>query len=81
MDTQTGDNRRLITFQPTDGLLAVLPYFDQYHHSATIWSPDSTHLVYTALDRAGIPGVWVIPISGGTPTQLAEGTQAFWSWK
>ncbi|GAB4578036.1 MAG: PD40 domain-containing protein [Anaerolineales bacterium] len=81
MDTQTGATRRLISFQPTDGLLTVLPYFDQYHHSATIWSPDSTQLVYTALNGNGGAGVWVVPADGGTPTRIADGTQAFWSWK
>jgi Tol biopolymer transport system component len=81
MDTQTGATRRLTSFQPTEGLLAVLPYFDQYHHSVTLWSPDSTQLVYTAFNGEGIPGVWVVPAEGGAPVQIADGMQAFWSWK
>ncbi|MCB9135764.1 MAG: PD40 domain-containing protein [Anaerolineales bacterium] len=81
MDTTTGATHRLITFQPTEDFLGILPFFDQYHHSATIWAPDSTALVYTAPNADGIPGVWVIPAAGGPPTQIANGTEAFWSWK
>lgn len=81
MDTTTGATHRLITFQPTEVLLGMLPFFDQYHHSDTIWSPDSTKLVYTAPNGDGTPGVWVIPAAGGAPAQIAEGTLAFWSWK
>lgn len=81
MDAQTGATQRLTTFQPTDAFLAIFPFFDQYHHSATLWSPDSEKLVYTAMSGTGEAGVWVIPAAGGAPIQIADGTLAFWSWK
>ena len=81
MDVQTGDTRRLAAFQPTDPFISILPFFDQYHHSATIWSPDSTKLVYPAINGEGEPSIWVIPAAGGIPTPIANGVQAFWSWK
>jgi len=82
MDVQTGATHSLTTFQPTDDFLSILPFFDQYHHSATLWSPDSTKLVYPALNGDNEAGVWVVQADGGTPPALlAEGTLAFWSWK
>jgi TolB protein len=81
MDIQTGATRRLTTFEPTDAFLSILPFFDQYHHSHTIWSPDSTQLVYTALSGENDSSVWVAQADGSLPVQIANGTLAFWSWK
>jgi Tol biopolymer transport system component len=81
MDVQTGTTRRLTAFEPTDAFLSILPFFDQYHHSHTIWSPDSTKLVYTALSGEENASVWVVEANRGAPIQLADGTLAFWSWK
>ena len=36
------------------------------------WTPDGAHLVYSS-DRAGPPGLWKLPASGGEPEQLAVG--------
>lgn len=50
LDATSGETRPALTFQPTDHFLRLLPYFDQYHQSLTIWSPDSRHLVIPAMD-------------------------------
>ena len=82
LDVKTGDNRELFPYQPTREFLNILPYFDQYHQSITIWSPDNANLVLSFLDQTGNPGIAIVAASGQLePRVLAEGYLAFWSWK
>jgi TolB protein len=82
LDVQTGESQRVTVFRPTETFLRVFPYFDQYHHSLTIWSPDSRYLVLSSFDNENDPGIWVIAASGSSgPRFLAQGEVAFWSWK
>jgi len=82
LDVISGENRELFTFKPTDQFLAVIPYFDQYHQSTTIWSPDSNNLVLSFLTSENNPGIAIVAASGQLePRLLAEGYLAFWSWK
>lgn len=82
LDVASGESREVVTFQPSESFLAVVPYFDQYHQSITIWSPDSNNLVISFIDQSGSPGLAVVPTSGITePRLLVEGTYAVWSWK
>jgi TolB protein len=82
LDVTTGKSRDLFTYRPTQQFLSVLPYFDQYHQSATIWSPDNNNLVLSFLDNSGKPGIAVVAASGKLePRLLAPGYLAFWSWK
>ncbi len=69
-------------FPPTRGFFSVLPYFDQYQRSSTMWSPDSRYVGFTALTADGSPGLFVAPADGNIkPRFLALGDQAFWSGK
>ena len=82
LDVTTGENHELFTFIPTQEFLGVLAYFDQYHQSNTIWSPDNNNLVLSFLDGDGQPGIAVVAASGQLePRLLAPGILAFWSWK
>ena len=82
LDVATGESRELFTYQPTEQFANILPYFDQYHHSVTIWSPDNNNLVLSFLTGDGNPGIAVAAASGQLePRLLAEGFLAFWSWK
>lgn len=81
-DLASGLSNEVASFKPTDEFLSVLTFFDQYQHSATIWSPDSRHLVLSALDNTGVPVISIVDAGGAAePVLLAEGTLAFWSWK
>lgn len=82
VDLRRGEDRVLVRFLPAPGFLTLLPFFDQYAQSLTLWSPDSTALVYSAY-RADDPfGVWVISIDGRTPPQrIADGDAPVWSWR
>ena len=82
VDIATGRTRLLARFTPTNEFVEIIPFFDQHHHSMTIWSPDSTHLVYTAASEDGDPVVWVVPADGSAPPKwMAEGVLAVWSFK
>ena len=78
----SGETRELFTYRPTQQFLSILPYFDQYHQSVTIWSPDNNNLVLSFMDNSGNPGIAVVAASGKLePRILAQGYLAFWSWK
>jgi len=80
VDVNSGESRELYTFRPTQQFAAILPYFDQYHQSATIWSPDDNNLVLSFLTSDGAPGIAVAAASGQLePRILAQGYLAFWS--
>jgi len=83
MDASNGSVRPVVPlFLPTERFLQVLPYFDQYHQSLTIWSPDSKNLVVSAYNGSEDPGIWVVAASGGLePRFIAPGWVGFWSWE
>ena len=82
LDVATGESRELFTYVPTEQFLNIIPYFDQYHQSVTIWSPDNNNLVLSFLDSEGNPGIAVVAASGQLePRLLTQGYIAFWSWK
>ena len=82
LDVATGESKELFTYQPTEQFANVLPYFDQYHQSVTIWSPDNNNLVLSFLSSNGSPGIAIVAASGQLePRLLTEGFLAFWSWK
>jgi hypothetical protein len=80
LDVKSGDSKELFTFRPSEQFTSILPYFDQYHHSATIWSPDSNNLVLSFLTTDGAPGIAIVAASGQLePRLLTQGYLAFWS--
>jgi len=80
-DLASGDTRKRGTFSPTDSFQQVLPFFDQYQHSGTIWSPDSKNLVLAGLDATGNPYIFIVAADSGKTQKIADGDFAFWSWK
>lgn len=82
IDVAKGESRELFTYRPTQQFLSILPYFDQYHQSVTIWSPDNNNLVLSFLGQSGSPGIAIVAASGNLePRLLAQGYLAFWSWE
>jgi Tol biopolymer transport system component len=82
LDTESGATHTIANFEPSQLLLTILPVFDQYQHSATLWSPDGEYLVLSAIGEDGAPGIWVVPASGRLPPRfITQGIIAFWSWE
>lgn len=81
-DPTDGSSRDVTTFRPTSDFLRILPFFDQYLRSTTIWSPDSRRLAIPGYDAAGRAMIFIVSADGSVePRPIAEGTLAFWSWK
>ena len=70
------------SFHPTDAFLSLVPYFDQYAQSLSLWSPDGRQLVYAEVDDSEAASIRVLDTT--QPNQparrLASGTFAAWSW-
>ncbi|MCZ6535617.1 MAG: hypothetical protein V3U95_01835 [Dehalococcoidia bacterium] len=86
-----GEPWELVKFAPSAELLAMIGFFDQYAHSHSLWSPDSTRLVFaggagreTGETNGASPNVSSIYVintePGSLPRKIASGSLAFWSW-
>ncbi len=81
VDAESGEVSRLTSFRPTEAFLNVLPFYDQYQRSNTIWSPDGSSLAYTAELPSGGSTVFALPAESGSQAEvLGRGKLAFWSW-
>jgi TolB protein len=69
-------------FTPTDSFLQVVPYFDQYAQSLSLWSPDGRYLLFADTDEFDRPTIRVLDTTQPPlpARRLAEGTLAVWSW-
>jgi len=82
LDVGTGESQELFTFKPTEQFVSIIPYFDQYHQSTTIWSPDSNNLVLSFVTPEGQSGIAVVAASGQLePRYIGDGLFAIWSWQ
>jgi Tol biopolymer transport system component len=82
VDVQSKKAQRVAAFSPTHDFLQILPFYDQYQRSVTIWSPDSRQLVYSAVGADETSGIYVVQSEGESlPKRIADGEIAFWSWK
>lgn len=82
LNAGNGRSHNVATYVPTERWLQVIPYFDQYHHALTIWSPDSKNLVVSAYAGQDQPAIFVVAASGRLePRFIALGWMGFWSWE
>jgi hypothetical protein len=67
-------------FEPSPLFMSQLvPNFDQYQRSATIWAPDGSAFVVNVM-VSGRPAVAVVPVAAdGKPSVVAYGNMPFWS--
>jgi len=73
--------REVLTFIPTQQFMDVVQNFDQYYHSARIWSPDSRHLVFAGQTQDGPAILLAKADSTIRPRIVTPGMVAFWSWR
>jgi TolB protein len=57
----------------------VLPFYDQYARSHSLWSPDSKAVVLPLVDDDDVAHIAVVPTDGRPPSIVADGEIAFWA--
>ena len=85
LDLSNGVNRRLTSFVPTNEMLYLIQYFDQFAASHRIWSPSSTHLLYSELVDASEPAPVIsilnITQADTVPFVIDSGVFAVWTFR
>ena len=90
LDLRERRQRRLASHFPSQDMLTLYAFFDQYAHSHQLWSPDSTKLVYSgrlnlnghAHYGSGEPQSRILVAdvtSEASASVVGEGSLAFWS--
>ena len=91
MDTGGGSPIELVRFFPSPEYMTLLLFFDQYAHSNSIWSPDSSQITFSGIvvpadfaQNGALPSesrVYVMDVKEGTvPRDIATSPLAVWSW-
>ena len=82
VDVTSGDAHEVVTFNPSEEFVSLIPFFDQYARSLRVWSPDSRSLVYAVDEGQDQYGIYVVDVTPGSqPRRLADGFMAAWSWR
>jgi TolB protein len=82
LDVASGANRQYAAFQPSDELLYLLVYFDQFAVSHRVWSPDSRELVYSEVtpERHHIITILDTTQAASVPLIVGDGVIGIWSF-
>lgn len=91
VDTAGGSPIELVRFFPSPEYMTLLLFFDQYAHSNSIWSPDSSQITFSGIvvpadfaQNGALPSesrVYVMDVKEGTvPRDIATSPLAVWSW-
>ncbi len=82
LDVESGGTRRYGSFTPTEQMLYLLFYFDQFAQSHRLWSPDSRYLLYseTTLDNRASINILDTTQTNVVPFSVAEGYIGVWSF-
>jgi TolB protein len=83
LDISTGANRRYGAFFPTQDMLYMLVYFDQFAQSHRLWSPDSRYLIYAEVTPSNEASINLLDTaqSNTVPFSIASGFIGIWSFK
>ncbi|MGB1288419.1 MAG: hypothetical protein ACPG7F_17930, partial [Aggregatilineales bacterium] len=86
LDVQANTNQVYPSFIPTREMIYLLTYFDQFAPSHRLWSPDSSHLVYSEVIGTGDDVETVITIldviaANSVPLTIGHGSFAVWSYE
>jgi hypothetical protein len=76
---EDGESQTFPEFVPSPGFLRdLVPFFDQYAQSMTLWSPDGTAFAFPGA-IGGEAGIWRQDLSGGDPVRVSGGSWVAWS--
>jgi TolB protein len=83
VDVESGQTAALASFAPAESFLFIVPFFDQYAQSISLWSPDSRYLLLAGTPLAHSKGVYRLDVEGSDDilTYIGPGEFAIWSWR
>lgn len=83
LDVTTSANRRFASFMPTQDMLYLLLYFDQFAQSHRLWSPDSRYFIYAEItpDSDSVISLLDTTQANTVPFLLARGSIGVWSYE
>ncbi len=82
LDVKTSATREIASFAPTQAMIYLLTFFDQFARSHSLWSPDGRYITYGASDEAGKDSVMLVNTVGAAkPFKVASGSMGIWSWR
>ena len=92
VDRSTGEATELLEFSPSPEFVTMIFFFDQYAYSNSVWSPDSSQIVFSGTVGPGRPSrnggsagadrVYVLDVKAGSiPREIATSRFATWSWR
>lgn len=81
LDIESESVNRYGPFIPTEQMIYVFSYFDQFAQSHRIWSPDSRHLLYSEMTAEG-PVINLLDATqaDSVPFSVAQGFVGVWSF-
>lgn len=82
LDVASGSTRRYGSFIPSQQMIYLLSFFDQFSQSHRVWSPDSRYLVYGEITRDNRSVVSLLDTTqtDSLPFSIAEGEVGIWSF-
>lgn len=83
LDVESGTIRRYSSFLPTEEMVYIISFFDQFAQSHRIWSPDSSHIVFSEFDGDRNPIINVLDMTRAdtVPFYVADGVIGIWSFQ
>ena len=84
LNIENGQNQQYSAFLMTQEMLYMFQFFDQFNQSHSIWSPDSSHIVYSEITNQDDPqpviNIFNVTQPDTVPLTIAEGVFAVWSF-
>ena len=84
LDVTTGETRTYGSFIPTNEMIYLLSFFNQFAQSHSVWSPDSSHIVFSEISIATAErqiAILDITRPDAVPFFIAEGVIGIWSYR
>lgn len=82
LDIETDETWVYGAFVPTSEMIYMFNFFDQFAQSHQVWSPDSTHIVFSEQTPEGNSTISVLDMTrqNSVPFFIADGVIGIWSY-
>lgn len=82
LNVESGLTHQYSAFKPTQEMLYLLSFFDQFAQSHRVWSPDSRYLIYSEIPPTGNPIISIMDTTATdtVPFSIAQGLIGIWGF-